>query len=113
MISAFDARYQTGNCLRGARELIRFRGALLGGSSTAARIAAWGLVAQLVEQCPFKALVQGSSPCQPTSLRPQRSESEAATPDRETRRRAGVERGRAASFGSASQRDKARVFNHP
>ena len=28
-----------------------------------------GLVAQLVEQCPFKALVQGSSPCQPTSLR--------------------------------------------
>ena len=25
-----------------------------------------GLVAQLVEQCPFKALVQGSSPCQPT-----------------------------------------------
>ena len=29
-----------------------------------------GLVAQLVEQCPFKALVQGSSPCQPTSLRP-------------------------------------------
>jgi hypothetical protein len=27
-----------------------------------------GLVAQLVEQCPFKALVQGSSPCQPTSL---------------------------------------------
>src|ERR1039457_7050618 len=35
-----------------------------------------GLVAQLVEQCPFKALVQGSSPCQPTSLRPQRSEDE-------------------------------------
>src|SRR5258706_14154055 len=27
-----------------------------------------GLVAQLVEQCPFKALVQGSSPCQPTTL---------------------------------------------
>ena len=26
-----------------------------------------GLVAQLVEQCPFKALVQGSSPCQPTT----------------------------------------------
>jgi hypothetical protein len=25
------------------------------------------LVAQLVEQCPFKALVQGSSPCQPTT----------------------------------------------
>ena len=24
------------------------------------------MVAQLVEQCPFKALVQGSSPCQPT-----------------------------------------------
>jgi hypothetical protein len=35
-----------------------------------------GLVAQLVEQCPFKALVQGSSPCQPTSLRPKRSEDE-------------------------------------
>src|SRR5258707_12017119 len=28
-----------------------------------------GLVAQLVEQCPFKALVQGSSPCQPTIFR--------------------------------------------
>ena len=28
-----------------------------------------GLVAQLVEQCPFKALVVGSSPTQPTSLR--------------------------------------------
>src|SRR5437870_3901786 len=28
----------------------------------------YGLVAQLVEQCPFKALVQGSSPCQPTSF---------------------------------------------
>ncbi|MDB6065801.1 MAG: hypothetical protein JWR26_2009 [Pedosphaera sp.] len=27
-----------------------------------------GLVAQLVEQCPFKALVQGSSPCQPTTV---------------------------------------------
>ena len=27
-----------------------------------------GLVAQLVEQCPFKALVQGSSPCQPTTF---------------------------------------------
>ena len=26
-----------------------------------------GLVAQSVEQCPFKALVQGSSPCQPTN----------------------------------------------
>ena len=28
-----------------------------------------GLVAQLVEQCPFKALVQGSSPCQPTTFK--------------------------------------------
>jgi hypothetical protein len=27
----------------------------------------WGLVAQLVEQCPFKALVPGSSPGQPTT----------------------------------------------
>ena len=26
------------------------------------------MVAQLVEQCPFKALVQGSSPCQPTTF---------------------------------------------
>lgn len=26
----------------------------------------WGLVAQLVEQRPFKPFVQGSSPCQPT-----------------------------------------------
>ena len=31
-----------------------------------------GLVAQLVEQCPFKALVRGSSPRQPTiSISPQ------------------------------------------
>ncbi len=28
-----------------------------------------GLVAQLVEQCPFKALVVGSSPTQPTTSR--------------------------------------------
>src|ERR1035437_2934142 len=28
-----------------------------------------GLVGQLVEQCPFKALVQGSSPCQPTTFK--------------------------------------------
>ena len=28
-----------------------------------------GLVAQLVEQCPFKALVRGSSPRQPTTLK--------------------------------------------
>jgi hypothetical protein len=28
-----------------------------------------GLVAQLVEQCPFKALVRGSSPRQPTIFR--------------------------------------------
>src|SRR5260370_41669556 len=32
------------------------------------RLPSIGLVAQLVEQCPFKALVQGSSPCQPTNL---------------------------------------------
>src|SRR5438034_8153463 len=32
-----------------------------------------GLVAQLVEQCPFKALVQGSSPCQPTNPDPQQN----------------------------------------
>ena len=29
-----------------------------------------GLVAQLVEQCPFKALVAGSSPAQPTTSKP-------------------------------------------
>ncbi len=28
-----------------------------------------GLVAQLVEQCPFKAFVRGSSPRQPTNFR--------------------------------------------
>jgi hypothetical protein len=42
-----------------------------------------GLVAQLVEQCPFKALVQGSSPCQPTSLRsPIRYEPRFGEPER-------------------------------
>ena len=35
------------------------------------KISANGLVAQLVEQRPFKPLVQGSSPCQPTRLAPQ------------------------------------------
>lgn len=34
----------------------------------AAKVSANGLVAQLVEQRPFKPLVQGSSPCQPTRL---------------------------------------------
>ena len=32
-----------------------------------------GLVAQSVEQCPFKALVQGSSPCQPTTFQRQKA----------------------------------------
>ena len=42
-----------------------------------------GLVAQLVEQCPFKALVQGSSPCQPTSLRSEpRRRAKTAAPKR-------------------------------
>jgi hypothetical protein len=43
------------NSLRRARLLITFRGSN-----------ACGLVAQSVEQCPFKALVVGSSPTQPT-----------------------------------------------
>lgn len=38
-------------------------GVLFGSSDTEV-----GIVAQLVEQRPFKALVQGSSPCGPTTL---------------------------------------------
>lgn len=36
----------------------------------AVRAGICGLVAQLVEQCPFKALVRGSSPRQPTIILP-------------------------------------------
>src|ERR1035437_1633222 len=39
-----------------------------------------GLVAQLVEHCPFKALVRGSSPRQPTSLRLNAVKAKAAAP---------------------------------
>ena len=38
------------------------------------RVPMAGLVAQLVEQCPFKALVQGSSPCQPTTVKANKSQ---------------------------------------
>src|ERR1035437_6193871 len=41
-----------------------------------------GLVAQLVEHCPFKALVRGSSPRQPTSLRLNAVKAKAAAPKR-------------------------------
>src|ERR1035437_9474668 len=41
-----------------------------------------GLVAQLVEHCPFKALVRGSSPRQPTSLRSNVVKAKAAAPKR-------------------------------
>lgn len=51
-----------------------------------------GLVAQLVEQCPFKALVPGSSPGQPTSLRSERKRrAKTAAPKLEERRRASTD----------------------
>ena len=53
--------FVSGGCLRFAMRLMR-PGRCFGPLPAGAR----GLVAQLVEQCPFKALVQGSSPCQPT-----------------------------------------------
>src|SRR6266699_6170754 len=53
----------TGKNLPGQGKILRPpRGLLI------VRLPSIGLVAQLVEQCPFKALVQGSSPCQPTNL---------------------------------------------
>lgn len=55
--------------LHEGRSLISFRGAFDAAGSTPSFNPPRpfsGLVAQLVEQCPFKALVQGSSPCQPT-----------------------------------------------
>lgn len=63
------------NRLRARSLLISFRGAFdpafvlqTGLSFSNGGAMFRGLVAQLVEQCPFKALVQGSSPCQPTTF---------------------------------------------
>jgi hypothetical protein len=55
-------------CLRVNYRCAAFDLALSSGNNFLAGLKAnnFGLVAQLVEQCPFKALVQGSSPCQPT-----------------------------------------------
>src|SRR5271163_8569 len=59
-----------------------------------------GLVAQSVEQCPFKALVESSSLSQPTSLRLNAVKAKAATPKRSA---GGRRTSRAKSYGSASQ----------
>lgn len=53
--------------LRGVVVSIRFRRAR-SSAFCAEDIELEGLVAQLVEQCPFKALVRGSSPRQPTNF---------------------------------------------
>ena len=54
-----------GRCSRGGSHVVTVVESVVRCKSKAAKSLS-GLVAQLVEQCPFKALVEGSSPSQPT-----------------------------------------------